>query len=274
MKQFRASHNRTRKVSPFRSKYSSHGSQDSVEEQDATEADHLGSHLHPPKGMTRNYSQGHELDLLRQDLKDKLHPPQAVQAAWRSNPGSRNPSRHGSRITSSTLKRHAPTEKSLDELQDEESAPIMFHTVKSKTLPRNFASKKGSVSLDADDGTHLPSIHPPPASRGGGRHMTTDHLPTRTNGFKQNSGDIFNVSTDRSVDEILGEILRVASSVRMKESELYGHTLNCNWKGVRFGVNVHKQGAVCQVKFKWFSGGDLSSYRDLCEKFMRKLKLA
>lgn len=280
MKKFQESRNRSKKGQTLpdlhEPRYSSQVSTE--EEPEGCDVEHLNeSHgpTFPYRGMSRNYSHGHALNQLRQDLKDKLHPPQAIQTAWRSNPGSRNPSRHGSRMPSSTL-RHPPTQPSgLEELQDEEEPSIIFHSVKSKTLPRNFTSKKGSVSIDsADDVPHLPSLHISPPSRGGGRHMTADHMPTpRTNGFKLNSGEIFNISTDRSADNILSEILRVASNVKMRESERHGHFLNCSWKGIRFGINVHKQGAVCQLKFKWFSGGDFPSYKDLCEKFMRKLKL-
>ncbi len=277
MKRFHESReHRTRKISPIsnssrKPKFSMYTSQDNVEEHD--EMDYLNESLSPvspSRGMSRNYSHGHALNQLRQDLKDKLHPPQAVQTAWRSNPGSRNPSRHGSRIPSSTLTRHAPTQGGLEEVQDDEESAIEFHTVKSKTLPRNF---KGFASLDADGGTHLPSLHPPPPSRGGRHHMPTDHLHTRTNGLKQNSGDTFNIKTDRSIDEILTEMLRVATNVKMRESELHGNTLKCNWKGVRFAINVYKQGAIYQIKFKWFSGGDLHTHKELCEKFIRKLKL-
>ena len=268
-------------------KHTTYASQDSVEEYDplyeldrASLNESLGP-VYPKKGMSRNYSHGHALNQLRQDLKNKLHPPQSVQVAWRSNPGSRQ----GSRITSSTSTRNSSMQSGLDE--DEDELETMFHPAKAQTLPRSREKKNGmenstvpSIRLHSPtspeatelDGTRLPSLHPPLPSRGG-RRYTADSLPKRPNGFRLNSGDAFNINSDLSVDEILTEILRVASNVKMRERELNGSTLSCNWKGVRFNMSVQKQGSQCQLRFKWFSGGDLSTYKELCERFMRKLKL-
>ncbi len=291
MRQFQES--RPKKISyPFPStrkpKHSTFTSQDSVEEYDppaemdrASLNQSLGP-VYPKKGMPRNYSHGHALNQLRQDLKNKLHPPQPVQAAWRSNPGSRQ----GSRITSSTSTRNSSMQSGLDE--DEDELEIMFHPAKARTFPREkkngmengnsstvpslrLHSPTSPEATELDD-THLPSLHPPLPSRGG-RRYTADSLPKRPNGFRLNSGDAFNINSDLSVDEIITEILRVASNVKMRERELNGSTLSCNWKGVRFSMSVHKQGSQCQLRFKWFSGGDLSTYKELCERFMRKLKL-
>ena len=292
MQRFQESRSKTVSY-PFHStrkpKYPTHSSQDSVEEydppheMDRTSLNESLGPVYPKRGMSRNYSHGHALNQLRQDLKDKLHPPQSVQAAWRSNPGSQNPSRQGSRIASSTSTRNSLMQSGLEDLHDEDEPEIIFHPAKtqnlakSQTLPRDFtvASKKlfSATSPEAEDGTHLPSLHPPLPSRGGRRHVTTDHLHKRQNGFRLNSGDAFSINSDCSIDEILTEIQRVASNIKMRERELNGNMLSCNWKGVRFSVSVQKQGSHCQLRFKWFSGGDLSTYKEICEKFMRRLKL-
>ncbi len=292
MQRFQESRSKTVSY-PFHStrkpKYPTHSSQDSVEEydppheMDRTSLNESLGPVYPKRGMSRNYSHGHALNQLRQDLKDKLHPPQSVQAAWRSNPGSQNPSRQGSRIASSTSTRNSLMQSGLEDLHDEDEPEIIFHPAKtqnlakSQTLPRDFtvASKKlfSATSPEAEDGTHLPSLHPPLPSRGGRRHVTTDHLHKRQNGFRLNSGDAFSINSDCSIDEILTEIQRVASNIKMRERELNGNMLSCNWKGVRFSVSVQKQGSHCQLRFKWFSGGDISTYKELCEKFMRRLKL-
>lgn len=244
----------------------------------------LGPIFPPSKGMARNYSHGHALNQLRQDLKDKLHPP---QAAWRSNPSSRNPSRHGSRIPSSTSRTssiNTSLQGGLDEVELEDEEPIIFHPTtahkisreKAKTLPRNFSTNKKTFIMHSPESTEprLPALSPPPPTRGGGRQMTSNHLPTRKNGFKQNNNELFSVHTDLSIDEIMGETLRVVDKAKMREHELSGQTLNCCWKGIRFSIEVLKRDSVCQFKFNWFSGGDISGYKNLCEGFMRRLKLS
>ena len=171
----------------------------------------------------------------------------------------------------------------LEDFQDEEEDPIVFHDVKSKTLPRNFGLKKllsrdpvGSTSQD--DSTHLPALstpHHPPPTRSGGRHPPSDFTSHRRNGLPASSRDKYQVNTDLSIDEVLAEVLRVASNLKMRESELQGHTLLCCWKGVRFKLSVQKDRYdTCHFMFRWDSGGELSKYSDLCERFMKKLKLS
>ena len=244
--------------------------------------DHIGQAFPPNKSLPRNYSHGHALNQLRQDLKDKLHPP-PTQTAWRSQPASRNHSRHGSRIPSSTSTRNSSIQSGLEDLHDEEEDPIIFHNVKSKTLPRNFGLKKllsrDTVgSLSQDDGTHLPALstpHHPPPTRGGGRHPSSDMTPHRRNGLRASSGDKYQVNTDLSIDAVLTEVLRVAGNLKMRESELQGHTLSCYWRGVRFKLSVQKDRyETYHFVFRWDSGGDLSKYSELCERFMKKLKLS
>lgn len=221
----------------------------------------------PENGMTRNYSQGHALNQMRKELRDKLHPP-TVNNAWHSNPNSRtqsrNPSRHGSRIPSSTSPSGGSNINSLDAEDDEED---IFHTVKTQTLSK--PSQGNKIFPELNNEMHLPSLQQPQTRAG-----TRDHMQVRKNGYHLPTNDVKEFKTDLSIDAILSEILRVASNMKMRESEQIGNTINCSWKGVRFKLTIYKHHHdACRISYQWSSGGDLATFRGHCERLTNKLQL-
>ena len=219
--------------------------------------------------------------------------PPARVPAWHSQPnsrvGSRNPSRAGSRNPSSVNSRNtsnssisAHSQHSPPDLADiEYSDELQFHEVNSYTARpkhRQPSTKEAMFSLespsDAQD-THLPSIHTTASRTVRHNSESSGSHRAQRNGYLSSSGDI-EIPTDLHTEGILIEILRVASSLNMREvSQDAQNTITCFWRGIQFQITAHKESrhGICRLNFLWLLGGSHASFREICEKVIQKIIL-
>lgn len=61
----------------------------------------------------------------------------------------------------------------------------------------------------------------------------------------------------------------------MRELEQKSSTLTLSKHGVRFQVTASKDDryGVCRLQFQWLSGGDLRTYKSLCEQIFKQMQL-
>lgn len=244
----------------------------------AAKSDDLAPIRHPPGRLRRNtFSTPAALNQLKHDLDSKLGPQNSsIPQAWHSNPSSRNPSRHGSRQPSSRMVREPSTHSrtSSFEIPEDSSIDIIeFHEVETSTFPR-VSKKKRMFSIDSSDSisesSHLPSIREGRSSSWSKKRSHSDTSPEKKNGYQSHKG----YRTELRVDEVLTEILRVATSLKMKEAEpVTGNRVVCTWGGVKIQISISKHDSVCTLVLQWISGGDNASYREKCEKLLKKIKL-
>lgn len=242
---------------------------------------HLGP-VRAPVNLKRNhYSTPTALNMIKDDLSNKL-PNQTrgaggggVTHAWHSNPSSRNPSRNPSRQSSSRNPRPNPAHTRTSSCDMNESEDdLVFHDVRSNTLPRS--NKKATFSIsDSNESiastlSHLPSINETPSVQGWKRKNCT--WPEKTNGF--NPSNTVEIRTEMDVVEVLTEIMRAAHSLKISEVDKNGpSSVVCTWGRVKMLVSVSKERFNCKLHFQWLSGGDAVSYREKFDKLSRKIKL-
>ncbi len=251
---------------------------------------HTSNHQSPVKRT--NYSNPAVFKEIRDEFASKVGPHQsqngAVMQAWRSNPSSRNPSRNpsrqGSRQPSSRMRRAnsnltIPNRSSLheDDLDETDPEEIVFYPVVgySHTLPK--PSKKlfsvGS-SESFTDPPHLPSITERDSfSKPVHRRWHSESLERR-NGYTTGT-TVLEARTEMGVEEVMGELARVANSLKIREMEqTSGSSVVCLWDGIKIQVSVNKTDYVtCKLNFQWLAGGDLNQFREKRDKLFKRLKL-
>lgn len=249
--------------------------------------------VHPPPTLKRNsYSHSHALNQIRHDLNNKLYPPDTKTAAWRSNPGSRtssrNPSRHGSRSHSqnpSCNPSRAPSLSGfsyLNDIIDDDVEDLTFHEVESHTVTipergnKERQRRKGfSIATGpTEEDNHLPSL-PSPQHAGlpPRRQRALSDVSDRRNGFLSQAVT-FELQTDLDTNAIIAEFLHVAEVLKMRDLISGKSTIMGVLKGVRIQINVQKdQSGVCCTTFQWISGGDLKSYKEVCDNIIERTNL-
>ena len=195
-----------------------------------------------------------------------------------------DPSRSGSRQPSGTM-RQAPSigaihnrtvSFDIDDLSSTDKDDLIFHPVESNTLPRSnkrFTLGSPAASI-TDTSSHLPSItEKNPSSSWNKRRYYSDSFQERKNGYTTRSIDI---KTELNTNEVLTEILRAAHSLKMREVEqVSGSKILCTWSGIKFqlSISTNKDYSNCKLMFHWISGGDLTSYKEKCDRLLKKIKL-
>ena len=171
-------------------------------------------------------------------------------------------------------------EPSTDDAEPDELVFHEVHDVRSSTLPHpGYKSKKKLFSIGQDsvesmaDHPYLPSISEDHRSGGSRRSHSVSALQEKRNGYNPQTKTV-EVKTDRGLNEILSEILRVVYSLKLKDVEKVGSSVMFSWSGMKFQVSASRvHGTSCSLTYQWLSGGDLQTYRERCDKLTKKLKL-
>ena len=206
--------------------------------------------------------------------------------AWSSNPSSRNPSRNpsrqGSRQSSGRMPRaishgtiHARTSSydTSDGTSSIDQDDLVFHEVKSNSLPRSNHKKAAIMSDSVESINTLPSITETPYVNPTWKRKRSIS-PEKRNGFAR-SEITMEIRTEMSVDEVLTEILRTSQGLKIREVVKNGpSSVECTWGGVKIRVVVIKEHYDnCILSFQWMAGGDVISYREKCDRLSKRLKL-
>lgn len=241
--------------------------------------------------MIRNgFSHSHELNQIRHDLNNTLHPPTLNTKAWHSNPttrtSSRNPSRHGSRtpsrVPSGSSVRTPPQTPAHLNIIDDDVEELTFHEVESHNLVISGGEKHerrrraftigGEEMMEQDD--HLPSLLTNPHHTPTRRHTTHEYdVSERRNGFSSQP-ITFQAPTDLDKDAIITEFLEIAERMKMRHLVSGRNVVSGVLKGVQIQIEAKKDlRGMCHVAFQWLSGGDQHTYKNICDTFMHNIQL-
>ena len=103
------------------------------------------------------------------------------------------------------------------------------------------------------------------SNRLGRRNSAKKHSKTYENGMST-------IHSDRSVDESMGEIMRVLTENNVDDIERKGNTVVARWNGVIFTCEVSAlKTGKSTIRFSHLTGGDSQAYTDVCERLASNL---